>query len=110
MEAGDRRSRLVLFTGSFQRLALKHNFTLSDNIVIGQTDVVLLAKRGEETNLGDFIADSMVYWVNKYVFSHNNIRKNLQPPRTIPKAITFFRSIPRTAPATKAPGARSRWP
>ena len=37
---------------------------VSDNTIIGKTNVRLKISRREESNLGDFVADSMVDWVS----------------------------------------------
>ena len=44
-------------------------FTISDEQIIGRTGVTLLIARYGESNLGNFVADSMVDWV-RYTIIH----------------------------------------
>ena len=44
-------------------------FTISDEQIIGRTSVTLIIARYGESNLGNFVADSMVDWV-RYTIIH----------------------------------------
>ena len=60
---------MVCYVGSKHSFAklnefLQFNLIISDSQVIGETKVLLSPSRNSESNLGNFIADSMVDWVS----------------------------------------------